>query len=381
MVRRTLPAVTRRSASLVLVAAVALLAPQPAAAQIAVPTLDLDLVWDATYDAANDKYVYRYVVTNQRNTQRIFRITVTEDQDGGHTGRHDENAFLVPPGAVFQRDAVLVGLPAHNYDWSNVTFPPSGTITLGFDDPNAHGPHGETFGFSVGSQRVKVFGIPVPGDPVWALRLDLTETRFKQITLVGATATPLAGGLWQYKHFVRNTGNVPIGNQDHRMGPCPDDDTLPDRDNYADVYINEHPSHRRVVPDDEVLNLPDNMLGNAKLNSTGHGGLGLPAGIVQYNYAFEELGNGPAFQCWMPGRTLVLGWTDPHGPARVPTAGRVVGSLVEGFFPEEYQLIPVPSRGLLEIPTATPWGLGAMALVLALGALWLLRRRLRSPGG
>lgn len=74
-----------------------LIFPLAAPAAVLIEPADILLSWDVTYDGTNDKFVYRYVIEDVRGTNRSLRVTISEDQDGGHSGAHDETSILVPP--------------------------------------------------------------------------------------------------------------------------------------------------------------------------------------------------------------------------------------------------------------------------------------------
>ena len=116
----------------------------------------------------------------------------------------------------------------------------------------------------------------------------------------------MAGG-WQYKYFLQNTGNVPIG----------PDINLP-IDNHADYHsVSEDPQTDVAAHHQgEIFNMPDNLMATAfgwdDATGHGHGGVASP-----HNYFWHKLGDGGAGP-WLPGQTITLGFFDIHGPTMAP---------------------------------------------------------------
>jgi hypothetical protein len=344
---------------LLFIAIAALSAPSipPAFAQIVIPGTDLSVGWDVNFNNGNGLFEYRYTITNNgaANLTDQVRWSVAEDQVFGHAGLHDEGNFL-NDGGIYQYDAVLGGFPLHNYDWRNLDIPAGNSITVGFDD--IHGPTMERWRIQQGLASLQGgppdLGAPVPrlaaagaivppnggpnGNGLGTIALDLGGGQIKAYTLIGGAAVPVAGG-WQYKYFLSNTGNVPIG-----------PDLIPPNDNHADYFVAEHPLHVALHHMGEIFNEPQNPMATAfgwdDATGHGHGGVTSP-----HNYFWHKLGDG-VIGPWLPGQTITLGFFDVHGPAMAPWGGWVIGSESSGSFNDADELVPVPVPPIPEPSTA-----------------------------
>jgi hypothetical protein len=355
--------------SATLVCVLALLIAAPSNAQLAIPGTDLSVGWDVNFNNVTGLFEYRYTVTNNglANLVDNVRWTVAEDGTFGHAGLHHEGNFL-NDGGLYQYDRILGGFPGHNYDWRNLDIPAGNSITIGFDD--IHGPTMELWrieqgaAFGVGGLP-PVIGAPVPRLPaigaavppngapggLGTIALQVGPGQIKAYTVSGAAAVPVAGG-WQYKYFLTNTGNVPIG-------PDPN----PPIDNHADYFVSEHPLHVALHHQGEAFNMPQNAMATAfgwdDGTGHGHGPVASPD-----NYFWHKLGDG-GIGPWVPGQTITLGFFDIHGPAMVPWGGWVIGSESSGSFSASDQQVPVPAPEIPE-PSAALLALIGAAMLTAL---------------
>jgi hypothetical protein len=310
-------------------------------AGILIPGMQLEVGWTVDFNPVSNLFEYRYKIKNSgaNNIVDNARWTVAEDRLRGHAGIHDEQNFL-NDGGNFQYDRNKPLFPQHNYDWRDLDINAGATVTIGFDD--IHGPAMEMWELELGG--ASIVGIlpfaPVPGFATQGeISLDQGGGLKKAYAVVGSAAEPVAGG-WNYKYFLRNTGNVVIG-----------PNFIPGVDNHADFYVEEHPTHRGIHH--EQFNQPD----NAKATLFGFDSPRKPPVVHPHHYFWEGLGDGVA--AWAPGVVLTLGFFDPHGPGLVPWGGRVVGSYQEGYFESAQNVVPVPTP---EPSTLCISGLGLLGL-------------------
>lgn len=336
------PRLLRSSMALFAIVASSLL-PSKIQAGILFPGMQLEVGWTVNHNAATNLFEYRYQITNKTGANIVdnARWTVAEDRLRGHAGLHDEQNFQ-NDGGIFQYDRNKPLFPQHNYDWRDLDINAGATVTIGFDD--VHGPSREMWELELGGASVTVADriAPVPGFATQGeISLDQGGGLRKAYALVGSVAEPVAGG-WNYKYFLRNTGNVVIG-----------PDFIPGLDNHADFYVEEHPTHAGIHHEQF------NQLDNAMATAFGFDSQGKPQPLSAHNYYWEGIGNQLGAP-WNPGVVLTLGFFDIHGPAFVPWGGRVLGSSQEGYFDSEASLAPVPTP---EPSTLCIGGFGLLGLI------------------
>ena len=87
-----------------------------------------------------DIWEYRYTLTDvSGNGQNLVRFVIGEAPN--HAGKHDEVGII--DMADFKYDFAVpaqFGIPKHNYFWNNLVIGKNQSITIGFNDPNGHGP-------------------------------------------------------------------------------------------------------------------------------------------------------------------------------------------------------------------------------------------------
>jgi len=368
---------------------------------------NIDVTWSVSYNSGSDLYDYSYTVTNVGGGPvDLHRLTVTEA--AGHGGIHHETDIVCaagPPDCSFQYD-VAFGLE-HNYSWFfGPDIPAGGSVTVGFSDPD--GPYTASLRVNFDSDAPFTDSaisdlVPAPRpqggneNEVGPINLPppYPPGSFKAWSREGpGVAEPTVGG-FNYKYFLRNTGNTTIG-----------PDVNPASDNHGDYYVNEHPSHAGIHHEQGIE--PDNLCAASgfSFDSAGHvPTIGpaepLPNNVDPHHYYWEGLGDGacPVPAGWEPGTVLTLGFFDPHPPGRVSSAGRVHGSteIVEEFTgPTEMVLVPaLPTGGTTELlvdrsdaasaggsgggsdstPYATLAGGVAAAVVAVAAGGWYARRR------
>jgi len=361
--------------SLVLFSGVAVVA--PLAHAVAILGTPLDFTSNVSFNAATNRFVYKYIFTDLANaaTNNSLRATVNESSAHSTLHLHGEPllSFLNDGGAfAYDRPGAIPGILPHNYDWTDLDIGALAATPISFED--VHGPTMATMRAEYApTGAVGFLNVPVPtaglfidglggggggidgglgGVCVGTTLLGLN----KCYTYMGSAVEEVAGG-FQYKKFLKNTGVVPIGPEEVVAG-------VVGPPNLANHFEAVHPSHLLLDPDHEDFNLPDN---DCAIVANKAGGA----------YQWLALGDGGACGAALPGswdvgEVLTLGFFDTHGPAPTAWAGQVFGSIGEGGSDD-------PGAGQGPNPAGVPEP-GTLTL-LSLGTLGLLgySRKQRNP--